>query len=222
MAQVEPYQTHTVQSEIAGIVKKIALDKEFSYVTKGTKIVELDTEVEDISISQISKKIVSIKEALQLKRENLKNKSKIRQISKYDINRETLAVLDTKISLYSAEMELKLKKSNREKKIFYLSNGYLGKIYVDEFEFVGFGGKLFEYYDFSKSRIDIYVNIDEVENIREKKIFLDGVEAQDWYIEKVSKIKDAKRISTVLVRLVKNNPNPKTAEFKKIYKVEFR
>jgi len=222
MAQEEPYQTHTVQSEIAGIVKSIALDNEFSYIGKSRFIVKLDTEIEDIAIKFLSKKEISMKEALQLKRENLRNKSKVRQISKYDLNRETLSVLDTKMALFSTQMELALKKSNREKKIFYLSNGYLGKIFVDEFEFVGFGGKIFEYFDFSKSRLDIFVSADEVQGIRGKQIFLNGEKTDNWKIEKVSKIKDTKRVSTFLVRLIKENKNPKNAEFHKIYKVEFR
>jgi len=222
MAQEEPYQTHTVQSEISGIVKYIALDREFSYIGKSQFIVKLDTEIEDIGIKFLSKKEVSMKEALQLKRENLRNKSKVRQISKYDLNKETLSVLDTKMALFSTQMELALKKSNREKKIFYLSNGYLGKIFVDEFEFVGFGGTLFEYYDFSKSRLDIFVNVDEVKNIRTKRIFIDGIESKNWKIEKVSKIKDSKRVSTFLVRLIKINRNVKQAKFHKIYKIEFR
>jgi len=222
MAQVEPYQTHTVEAEISGVVQKIALKKEFSYSTKTVLVVKLDTENDDIEIPALKKRVYTIKEALALKRENLKSKSRVRQISKYDLNSETLSVVDTKLSLISAEMELKIKQSNRSKKLFYISRGYIGKIYVDELEYVNFGERLFEYYDFSKSRLDIFVSGDEIEDIRNRIIFIDGLESKAWKIEKVSQVKDSKRISTYQVRLVQKNRVPKEAKFGQIHKVEFK
>jgi hypothetical protein len=222
MAQIEPYQTHTVQAEIGGIVSSISLSKEFSYLDKTILVVKLDTTNEDIEIEALSKQKDVLNEALELKRENLKSKSSLRQISKYELNSETLSVLDTKSNLISTERELSLKKSNREKKRFYLTDGYLGQIFVDEFEYVPTGGKLFEYFDFSKNRLDLYIPADEVENIKTKKIFLDGVENGDWRVEKVSEVKDTQKISTYLVRLVSDNRNPKDAKFGKVVKVEFK
>lgn len=222
MAEVKPYQTHTVEAEVSGIVKNIALNQEFSFISKSSLIVEVDTENEDIQIQALTKKIDAIKEVLSLKRENLRSKSRVRQISKYELNSETLSVVDTKISLISTEMELKLQKVKREKKLFYLSKSYLGKIYVDEFEYVNFGERLFEYYDFFKSRLDLFVTADEVVDIRDKSIFLNGKKSKGWKIEKVSQIKDSRRVSTYQVRLIHKNRDPRKAKFGEIYKVEFR
>lgn len=222
MAQVEPYQTHSVEAEVSGVVHGISLSREFSYIDKRELVVRLDTSDEDIAISSLSQKVDAIREALQLRRENLKSKSSVRQISKYELNSETLSVLDTKQALISTEMELKQKKNIREKKLFYLQDGYLGQIYVDEFEFVSPGEKIFEYYDFSKSRLDIFVTADEVKGLKEKTIFINGEESNIWRVEKVSKVKDSNRISTYRVRLVTKNRDPKKAEFGEILKVEFK
>jgi len=222
MAQIEPYQTHSVSTEVGGIVQKIALDREFSYIDNRILVVGLDTSDEDIAISYLSKKVDALKEALELSRNNLKSKANISQTSKYELNRETLSVLNSKQALISTEMELQLKKNRKDKKLFYLKDGYLGKIYVDEFEFVAPGQKLFDYYDFYKSRLDIFVTSDEVDNIRDKRIFINGEETKTWRVEKVSKVKDSKRISTYQVRLVKENREPKDSRFGEIVKVEFK
>jgi hypothetical protein len=221
MAQIQPYQTHSVEAEIGGIVTKIALNKEFSYIDKTTRVVELDSTNEHISIDALSQRVDALKEALQLKRENLKSKANVRQISKYELNGETLSVIDTKQALLSTEMELKLQKSNLEKKRFYLTDGYLGEIFVDEFEFVSPGEKIFNYYDFSKSRLDLYVTEEDLIDIESKKVYIDGIES-DWNIEKVSSVKDSQKISTYLVRVVIDNRDPKKAKFGKVVKVEFK
>lgn len=222
MAQIVPYQTHSVEAELSGIVHRTALKKEFSYINRRILVIKIDTTIEDIGISSLKDKVASIKESLSLKRENLKSKSRIRQISKYDLNKETLSVVDTKIMLISTEMDLKLKKYNRERKLFYLSKAYLGEIYVDEFEYVNAGEKLFEYYDFSKSRLDIFVSADDVQNILEKTVFINDKKSDSWKIEKISKTVDSKRVSTFKVRLTLNNRNPENAIFGKVLKVEFK
>ena len=222
MAQVEPYRIHSVASEVGGLVKKVALNREFSYLHKRTLIVALDTSNEDIAISYLSKKISNLKSILKLKKENRDSKAKVRYTSKYELNRETLSLLETKQNLLSTQMELALKRNLKEKKLFYFGNGYIGKIYVDEFEFVPPGKVLFDYYDISKSRLDVYLPADEVESIEEKEIYINDTLTTDWKIEKISKVKDNRRISTYQVRLVKENREPKKIRFGEILKVEFR
>ncbi len=222
MAQVIPYQIHSVEAEIGGVVQSIALSKEFSYIDKPIMIIKLDTTNEEIEISYLREKKNILTEALQLKNENLQSKSSIKQISKYELNQESILTLDTKNALTSTLMELKVRENNVEKKKFYLSGGYLGKIFVNEFEYVSPGKKLFEYFDFSKSRIDLFVVPEDIENINNKRIFIDGVQTAEWRVEKVSKVKDNERVSTYPVRLVRENKNQKQAQFGKIVKVEFQ
>jgi hypothetical protein len=222
MAQIEPYQTHSVEAEVSGVIHRVALQKEFSYVQKGTLIVGIESSDEQIAISSLKSRIAILEDILKLKRENLASKKRVRQISKYEINNETLSVLDTKSALESLKMELKLKQNIIDKKRFYLSDGYLGQIYVDEFEYVSPNEKIFDYYDFRKSRLDIFVGADEVQIIRDKTILINGAESEEWRVEKVSKVKDSQRISTYRVRLVKENRTPKDAQFGEVVKVEFK
>jgi hypothetical protein len=222
MAQIIPYQTHSVEAEIGGIVKTMALSKEFSYVDKSILVIQLDTTNDDIEIDSLRDKQDILNDALDLRNQNLQSKKSLRQISKYEQNQEALLTLETKNSLLTTNMELKIKESNREKKRFYLSGGYLGKIYVNEYEYVSPGKKLFEYFDFSKSRIDIFAVPEDIDNITTKRIFIDGVQTSEWKVEKVSKVKDTERVSAYQVRLVKENKNHKNATFGKIVKVEFQ
>jgi hypothetical protein len=119
-------------------------------------------------------------------------------------------------------MELKLKEASRDKKSFFLKGRYFGEIFVEKGQFVGIGTPLFEYHDFSKGKLDIFVGADEVENIYKKRVFINGVERNDFKVEKLSSVKDSKRISTYRVRLIRNISNPTTVKFGEILRVEFK
>ena len=222
MGNIEPYQKHIVQSEVPGIVTFTDLKDEFSYIKKSKLIVKLDPTDENIVINNLEEKIKLLKKTISIRQDNLNSKSKIRQISKYELNGEKLALLNTKLSLTSAKLELALKKHLRQKKLFFLSDGYLGKIFVRNYQFVGPGGKVFEYYDFDKSKIEIYLPADEVANIQNKEIFINDKKSSEWKIEKISKVKDSQKISSYFVRLVKRNLKPVEAKFGNLVKIEFK
>jgi hypothetical protein len=221
MAQFQPYRTVSVKAEISGVVERVALNRELSYIGKSAEVLKIDTVFEDIQIEALRKRISATEEALQLRRENLKSKKRVRSISQYEINNETLAVVETKSNLYALRMDFDSKRASREKKVFYLENSYLGQFYVEEGEFVPTGTPLFDYYDFSKGKLDIFVGAEEIEGIVEKKILINGEVRDDFRVEKVSSVKDSKRISTYRVRLVRDIEHPIHAKFGEIYRVEF-
>ncbi|EJF06834.1 hypothetical protein ThvES_00010820 [Thiovulum sp. ES] len=221
MAQFQPYETITVKAELSGVVQRIADSKEFSYISKSSEVMKLDTVFEDIQIEALSNRVKNTEEALRLRRANLKSKKRVRSISQYEINNETIAVVETKSALEALKMELGVKKASKDKKSFYLRNKYLGEFFVREGDFVGIGTPLFTYHDFSKGILDIFIGADEVENLGEKRVIINGFENDEFKIQKISSVKDTKRISTYKVRLVKNIKNPKNVRFGEIYRVEF-
>jgi hypothetical protein len=221
MAQFQPYETVTVKAEVSGVVEKMAFGKEFSYISKNREILKLDTVFEDIQIQALQKRVDFTTESLKLRRANLKSKKRVRSISQYEINNETLSVVETKSALQSLQMELDIKEATKRKKTFYLKNSYLGEFLVRKGEFVGIGTPLFRYYNISKGILDIFVGSDEVVGIEKKKVLINGIETDDFKVEKVSEVKDTTRISTYKVRLVKKIKNPKSVRFGDIYRVEF-
>jgi multidrug resistance efflux pump len=200
----------------------INLKREFSYIKKSRPIVKLDPKDENIAINNLGEKIKLLKKTIAIRQDNLNSKSKIRQISKYELNGEKLALLNTKLSLTSTKLELALKKHLLQKKLFFLSNGYLGKIFVTNYQFVGPGGKVFEYYDFDKSKIEVYIPADEVANIQNKDIYINGKKTSKWKIDKISKVKDSQKISSYFVKLVKKNRKPSDAKFGNLVRIEFK
>jgi predicted GIY-YIG superfamily endonuclease len=221
MAQFQPYETITVKSELSGVVERISDKKEFSYIPKSSEVMKLDTIFEDIQIEALSNRVKHTEESLKLRRANLKSKKRVRSISQYEINNETIAVVETKSALQALKMELEIKKASKKKKSFYLRKMYLGEFFVRKGDFVGIGTPLFTYYDFSKGVLDIFVGSDEVEDLRNKKILINGSENKNFKIQKISSVKDSTRISTYKVRLVAKIKNPKNVRFGEIYRVEF-
>jgi hypothetical protein len=222
MAQVEPYRVHTFQSEVAGIVVKSAIEYEFSYISKRKEIVQLDTSSEDISIKYLKSRISKLNEIITTQKSNYSSKAKVRQISKYELNREKLGYLNSEVSLLNYKNELESKKLIKRKKRFYAEKCYLGRIYVDTNEFVGMGSKIFDCYDISKLKIEIFVDRDEVQNIQDKKVYINNKLSEDWKVEKVSKIQDTQHLSSYLVRLVKQNEVNESNLFGKVVKIEFK
>ena len=75
MAQIIPYQTHSVEAEIGGIVKTMALSKEFSYVDKSILVIQLDITNDDIEIDSLRDKQDILNDALDLRYQNLQSKN---------------------------------------------------------------------------------------------------------------------------------------------------
>ncbi|NQY93275.1 MAG: HlyD family efflux transporter periplasmic adaptor subunit, partial [Campylobacteraceae bacterium] len=110
---------------------------------------------------------------------------------------------------------------NKSNKKFYANNIYLNEIFIEKNEYADAGELLYELYDFSKLKLIIFVKADEIKQLREKKLFVDNIQ-NDFNIEKISQVRDTKRVSTYKVVLSKVNLNKNNIYFGQVVKVEFR
>ena len=219
-AKVEPYKTYTISSELSAKVEFVNKKKEYSLVKQKALVLKLDSTDEDIEFDSAKKSLVIQEEVLKIKQSNYKNKVKVRQLSIYDKNQEKLSYLDSKQIVEDLKKNIKVIQKQKQRKEFFVEDKYLKEIYVNKGEYVQIGQMLFELYDFSRSKLEVFVRPNDIEGLKQKSIYINDKKSE-YKIEKVSKVRDTQRVSTYKVILYKDNPS-RNIKFGEIVKVEFR
>ena len=88
---------------------------------------------------------------------------------------------------------------------------------VKDGDYVNAGTLLYESKDLSKGKLEIFVPIAQIDEIKNKEIFLDGVKS-DIKISKIYDVADAVNISSYKVELIVSN----VKTFSRLVKIEFR
>ena len=111
-----------------------------------------------------------------------------------------------------------MKYNNRwiNKKLVEKSN-YIFNIAVKDGDYVNAGTLLYEAKDLSKGKLEIFVPIAQIDEIKNKEIFLDG-EKSNIKISKIYEVADATNISSYKVELIVNN----VKTFSRLVKIEFK
>ena len=109
-----------------------------------------------------------------------------------------------------------LKKSIKDKKIS--SNGmYIDELYVKKDDFVNLGTSIMKVLDMSKAKLTVYLTKEDVQEMENKVIFLDGKPTQ-YRFNKIWNVADSKYISSYRAELVVEAPE----RFSKLIKIELR
>lgn len=243
MAKIEPLEIYSIKSAVNGKVVKSVLSKETKSVD-GFEIIKIDskTDIENLrflktelknlqNILKINEKVLeNLKELSKIKKENfnriknLKTKSKFEKDTKladyliinnqYQNQKEK--ILNLKNQIANIKYNIKRLEDILEKKSIKVF-GYVYKIYVKSGDYVAPGTKLVDVADISKGKIVIYLDKDEIENIENKKIYIDGKETNLWF-NKIDKIADPVHISAYRAEILIDAPKI----FSKIVKVEIK
>lgn len=222
MAKIEPYEKQEIKSEVSGKIIFLNKNKEYSYIKDAQVLIKIDDFDEQILLKNLNNRLTLQDEILKIRKQNYKSKSNIRQLSQYDKNMEKLNYLNVKQNIFNLNKEIKTLKNTIKKKNFFVKNSYLGKIYKNSNEYVQIGEKLFDRYDFSKSKIILYINENEIDDIKNKKIYINN-QVSKYYLAKNSLIKDEKRVSRYKVILLKKNSEKNMLKrFGQIVQVEFK
>lgn len=219
-AKIEPYKTYSISSELSAKVEFVDKKKEYSLVKQKALVLKLDSTDEDIEFDSAKKSLLIQEEVLKIKQSNYKNKAKVIQLSIYDKNQEKLSYLDSRQIVEDLKKNIKVIQKQKKRKEFFVEDKYLKEIYVNKGEYVQIGQMLFELYDFSKSKLEVFVRPNDIEDLKQKSIYINDKKSE-YKIEKVSKVRDTQRVSTYKVILYKDKPNP-NIKFGEIVKVEFR
>ncbi|SFV66943.1 hypothetical protein MNB_SM-6-438 [hydrothermal vent metagenome] len=243
-SKVEPYKLKNIASNVTGEVLRVREDMLGKKLFDEPFII-IDAEIDTAELADVESKLKDMRSMLQLneatvknleavlqkKRANYKKTQALTIKSRIDKDREFYDLIASENSLnatqkeiYSlknsiADLELRriqLQKSIRDKKV--RQKGFvLYSIAVKEGQVVNIATPLATVADTSKALLTIYVDADELKNIKNKSVYIDGKKTT-YKVSRVSKIADSINISKYRVQIIIDPPKI----FSKLVKIELK
>lgn len=211
-AKVEPFEIYKLKSSVAGEVVKTYKNLEARNVNNAL-LVKIDDKQNQIDLKNLKiqakllneeiknqEEIVKRKKSVYETYKNLKSKSQTEKDLKfYDYMNayNQLINLRSQYNTTLANIE-KLKDTISKKNL--KADGYVYKIYVNRGDYVAPGMLVADVYDISKEKLNIYVPIDEIDGIKNKKVYINGKKS-GFKIYKIWNVPDAQYITSYKVEL---------------------
>ncbi len=243
-AKVEPFEIKTISSNVSALVLKVDKSKEGTLLNRENYIV-LDDALDVVELKKITAKIALLRQMITYNKEmiqnyealvkrkrlnferikDLKMKSNIEKDREfYDLIASQNQYINTQKELSNITIQLNdlqlreatLKKSINDK---HISNkGWmLYDLLVTQGQFVNPSTPLAQLADISKAKLTIYVSRNELDNVLEKTVYING-EKTPYKVAKVWHVADAKHLSNYKAEIVMDAPNV----FSNLVKVELR
>ena len=215
-AKLEPSNTYNIKSSVSGKVIYVNKAQESKSVLSET-IVKIDDKVNKIDLEQSRNKLKLINQMINIEDNNYKRLNRVSSKSAFEKDAQKLKVIN--LQSQKADMIIKienLKDIISNKRLVEKSN-YIFNISVKKGDYVNPGTLLYEAKDLSKSKLEFFVPISQIDDIKNKTIYLDGVKS-DIKINKIYSIADSTHISSYKVQLILKNMN----KFSRLIKIEFK
>ena len=244
-AKVEPYEQITLKSAVSAQVIKAKIELEGKQV-KQDIIIKLDSKLDhsELKSSQTSLKLIknmlkiNHNILLALKESMLRQEgyyTRISNIGSASITQKDKAFtqyISTKTQYFSTQEKIDSLKKQRldtlnrieklkdqiSKKTIIVKNKFIYKMMVNRGDFVNMGTPLAQVKDLTQAKLVLFLEKDELQNIQQKIIYLDG-KASTLKVSKIWSVADEKFISSYRTEII--IPNPKNS-FSKLLKVEFK
>ena len=215
-AKLEPIESYQIKSAVSGKVI-YSNSKIEGLKANNSTIIEIDSMVNKVELEQSRNKLKYIDEMIKIETNNYDRLNQVSSKSAFEKDTQKLKVINLESS--KADMIVKidtLKDTISNKKLIEKSN-YIFNIAVKEGDYVNPGTLLYEAKDLSKGKLEIFVPIAQIEEIKNKEIFLNGVKS-DIKISKIYEIADSTNISSYKVELILDN----VKIFSRLVKIEFK
>ena len=227
-AKVEPFEVYNIKAVVNGKVVMVNKDLEATNI-KNKLIVKIDDTDNKIDLENLQRQlellkeqinnqklIVKRKEDIYKRYEKLKTRSQTEKDSKFFDYISSLNQLINLKSQYSNTLANIKKIKDIISKKSIRANGYLFKIYVKKDDYVNLGSLIANIYDISKQKLTIYIPIEELKDIKNKKVYINGKES-NFKIYKIWNVTDDKFVTSYKVELV-----GKGLKFGEIVKIELK
>ena len=215
-AKLEPIESYQIKSAVSG--KIIYSNSKIERLkANNSTIIEIDSMVNKVELEQSRNKLKYIDEMIKIETNNYDRLNQVSSKSAFEKDTQKLKVIN--LESLKADMIVKidtLKDTISNKKLIEKSN-YIFNIAVKEGDYVNPGTLLYEAKDLSKGKLEIFVPIAQIEEIKNKEIFLNGVKS-DIKISKIYEIADSTNISSYKVELILENAKI----FSRLVKIEFK
>lgn len=216
MAKLEPYDSFTIYSQTSGQIIKLDKNKETKFVKN--MFIKLDDSLEKKQLKIYKKQLALYEQKLNILNINYKKYIKIKGKSQSDKDDKLTDLLDLKISIQTLKSNINTMEDTILKKNIKIENLYIKKFNVNQGDYVSTGASLASAYDISKAKLVVYVSSEDIKDIKNKKILLDGKKSKA-IIEKQDLTVDETYVSAYKVTILLNEENNK--QFGKTLKIEF-
>ena len=216
MAKLEPYDSFTIYSQTSGQIIKLDKNKETKFVKN--MFIKLDDSLEKKQLKIYKKQLALYEQKLNILNINYKKYIKIKGKSQSDKDDKLTDLLDLKISIQTLKSNINTMEDTILKKNIKIENLYIKKFNVNQGDYVSTGASLASAYDISKAKLVVYVSSEDIKDIKNKKILLDGKKSK-VKIQKQDLTVDETYVSAYKVTILLNEENNK--QFGKTFKVEF-
>jgi len=243
-SKAEPYRFYILQSNVQGLIVKADEDKEGT-VLQNEAFIVIDDELDQKELKLLEQKKKNLEKSLELNTKMAQNFS--RMIEKKNINYERIKDLPIKsnvekdkeffdlsstqnqqlstlekietIQSQLSDTKLRLAQLKRSIQDKYLKakGMVLYKLHIKKGQVVAPGMNLAEVADISKAKLTIFLNADELEGVKSKKVYLNDKQTQ-YTIDKIWPLSDTEHISSYKTEIVIDAPK----QFSQLYKIEFK
>lgn len=215
-AKLEPIHSYVVKSSVSGKVL-FSNDEIEGFIAKKSKIIEIESIVENIELKQVNEKLELIKKMIKIEDKNYKRLKKVKTKSAFEKDAQFLKSLNLQSSQSELLSRQAILKNTIKNKNLSENNKYVYNINVKKDDYVTPGTLLYETKDLSKGKLEIFVPINEIDTVNNKTIYLNKKQT-NLKVDKIYKIADSKHISSYKVEIIV--PNPET--FSRLIKIEFK
>ena len=213
MAKVEPYESYTLYAQSAGQIVKLDKNDETKVINKIA--IKIDDSLEKKQLSIYKKQLALYMKKLDILESSYTKYIKIKGKSQSDKDDKLYEVIELKITIETLQANINEIEDSLEKKSIKVDTLYLKEFTVNKGDYVSVGKELATAYDISKSKLIVYVSSDDIKDIKNKTILING-EKDKANIEKIDKTIDDVYVSAYKVTLITQNQN-----FGEVLKVEF-
>ncbi len=215
-AKLEPIQDYVVKSSVSGKVI-FSNDKVEGNISKNDLIIQIDSTLNDIELKQAQNKLALVNEMIEIETLNYDRLNKVTSKSQFEKDTQKLKVINLKSTKADLITKIETLKDTIKNKKLSEKSKYISAIHVKEGDYVNPGTSLYNAKDITKGKLEVYVPIDSIKDIKSKKIFLDGKESKTK-INKIYNVADEQHISSYKVQLLVENPKV----FSRLVKIEFK
>jgi multidrug resistance efflux pump len=202
-AVVQAIDTKTVSAQASAKVVKLNLFDELNY--KRGVVVELDHKLDDIKLANYQQKLKLLQEQNNINRQNYEAIKDIKGKSIYEKNTKLITYLNSQSKILDLQNSIEITKDLIDKKIIRLNGEYLQKFYVSLGEYVTTGKPILDASNHNAVKLVIYVDKNDIKNIKKANIKVDGKEDSGFRVYKYSNTPDSTYISSYRVELLKEN-----------------
>jgi len=244
-AKVEPLETLTLKSAVSAQVTLAKSKLEGTNISHGT-IIKLDDKLDLIKLksSRASLKLINsmlqinqdillaLQSSLQRQEEYYNRISMIASASNTQKDNAFYGYTNAKTQYFSTKEKIdSLKKQKLDlnyeiarlkdsisKKTIRVNKKFLYKLLVNRGDYVNMGTALAQLKDLSSAKLILFLEADEIKEIKTKSIYIDGKKS-NYKISKIWSVTDEKYISSYRTEILIKKPK---VSFSKLLKVEFK